>query len=132
MFDTFEYAKKLREAGVNEKQVEAQVSGLRDLVYERLVTKEDLANVKTALKLDIDRVETALKSDIDRVETTLKADIRELETNINSKFEHVDARFERIDSKFANLEQKIETSMYRAVFIIIGSIATGIAILKYF
>ena len=41
-FDTLAYAKRLKEAGVPERQAEVQAEAMADLVEERLVTKRDL------------------------------------------------------------------------------------------
>ena len=42
MFDTLTYAKKLKEAGVPERQAEVQAETLSEIIGERLVTKEHL------------------------------------------------------------------------------------------
>jgi len=42
IFDTLQYVKKLKEAGVPEKQAEVQAEALHEIIDERLATKEDL------------------------------------------------------------------------------------------
>lgn len=41
-FDTLQYAKKLIEAGVSEKQAEIQAEALRELIDDKLATKQDI------------------------------------------------------------------------------------------
>lgn len=41
-FDTLAYTKRLKGAGVPEKQAEIQAEAMAELVNDRLVTKEDL------------------------------------------------------------------------------------------
>ncbi|MBF0435750.1 MAG: hypothetical protein HQL77_10300 [Magnetococcales bacterium] len=45
-FDTHAYVKKLREAGVDERQAEVQAEALVGLVEDRLATKRDIAELK--------------------------------------------------------------------------------------
>ena len=42
-FDTLAYAKKLKVAGVPEKQAEVQAEAFAEIIEERLATKQDLA-----------------------------------------------------------------------------------------
>ena len=42
LFDTLSYSKKLKEAGVPEKQAEVQAEALAEIVNDRIVTKEFL------------------------------------------------------------------------------------------
>ena len=46
VFDTLAYAKKLREAGVPEKQAEVQAEALAEIADEKLATKEDIRELK--------------------------------------------------------------------------------------
>jgi cell shape-determining protein MreC len=41
-FDTLQYAKKLIEAGVSEQQAEIQAEALRELIDDKLATKQDI------------------------------------------------------------------------------------------
>jgi coiled-coil family 90 protein len=70
-FDTLIQAKRLREAGFDEKQAEALTTVLRDAVKpfdtSELATKADLAALSVATKADI----AALKADL----AALKADV---------------------------------------------------------
>ena len=48
-FDTLAYARRLKEAGVDEAQAEAHAEAVRDAVTEGVATKADLANLETRL-----------------------------------------------------------------------------------
>lgn len=45
-FDTLMYAKKLREAGFNEKQAEIQAEALKEIIQDNLATKKDIHELK--------------------------------------------------------------------------------------
>ena len=71
-FDTYTAAKRLREAGFDERQAEAAVSMVRDAAgadREQLATKADLAEVRA----DLAALETRLRADL-----ATKADLAEL------------------------------------------------------
>ena len=57
IFDTLMYAKKLREAGVPEKQAEVQAEALREIMENNLATKSDLKEVETKLEAKIRELE---------------------------------------------------------------------------
>lgn len=75
-FDTHAYVKRLKAAGFNEAQAEAQADlqseVLSSLVTEKLATKEDMAGLKNEMKLEISELRNELKSDIARVEHETK------------------------------------------------------------
>ena len=51
VFDTLAYAKKLREAGVPEKQAEVQAEALAEIADEKLATKDDIEKLKKDILL---------------------------------------------------------------------------------
>ena len=53
MFDTFAFAQKLREAGFNDKQVEAVTNGLHDIAMANVATKDDLRDLENRLTIKI-------------------------------------------------------------------------------
>ena len=62
-FDTLAYVKTLRDAGVEEKQAEAQATALATVLKSGagdLATGRDLTELRTLIKQDIDRVEAKL------------------------------------------------------------------------
>lgn len=50
-FDTLGYAKRLRDAGMNQKTAEAHAEAARDFIMAELVTKTDLAAALDTLTL---------------------------------------------------------------------------------
>jgi len=52
-FDTLAYAKKLKAAGFTEQQAEVQAEALKDIIGERLATKQDLTELEMRLKHDL-------------------------------------------------------------------------------
>ena len=50
IFDTLMYAKKLRKAGVPEKQAEAQAEALKEIIETNLATKLDIRELKAEIK----------------------------------------------------------------------------------
>ena len=88
MFDTLTYAKKLREAGVPEKQAEVQAETLSEIIESNLATKTDVENIRrdmkeleTSLKRDMKAIEAALKVDIDLI----RRDMKEMELKLEGK-----------------------------------------------
>jgi hypothetical protein len=70
VFDTLQYAKKLREAGFTEQQAEVQAEAMAELVDDKLATKQDIF---------------ALKRDIEELRAELKRDMKELEYRLTIK-----------------------------------------------
>jgi predicted phage-related endonuclease len=66
-FDTLAYSKKLRAAGVPEKQAEVQAEAFAEIIEERLATKQDIV----LLQRDIKTLETDLKRDMKEMEMRL-------------------------------------------------------------
>jgi hypothetical protein len=59
-FDTLMYAKKLREAGVPEKQAEIQAEALKEIIENNLATKDDLSGMSEKLQIQIKELEYKL------------------------------------------------------------------------
>ena len=75
-FDTYAAAKRLRDAGFDERQAEAAVSMVRDAAgadREQLATKADLAEVRA----DLAALETRLRADL-----ATKADLETLRSEL--------------------------------------------------
>ena len=75
-FDTYAAAKRLRDAGFDERQAEAAVSMVRDAAgadREQLATKADLAEVRA----DLATLETRLRADL-----ATKADLETLRSEM--------------------------------------------------
>ena len=66
-FDTLAYVKTLREAGVDEKQAEAQAAALATVLKSGstdLATQRDIESLRTDLKRDTELLRAELKKDI--------------------------------------------------------------------
>jgi hypothetical protein len=59
-FDTLMYAKKLREAGVPEKQAEIQAEALKEIIENNLATKADLNSMSEKLQTHMKELEYKL------------------------------------------------------------------------
>ena len=70
-FDTLAYARRLKEAGVDEAQAEAHAEAVRDAITEDVATKADIARVedKMATKADL----ATLRADVYRALPALGA-----------------------------------------------------------
>ena len=73
VFDTLEYASRLKRAGFTEQQAEAQVQALAAVVNDNLATRQGLDDLAT--KQDL----LALKNDLAALKQEVKHDMRDLE-----------------------------------------------------
>ena len=63
-FDTLPYIKKLRKAGVPDKQAEVHVEVTTDIMKNHIATKDDLQNLKASIHCDMNNLKSELKQDI--------------------------------------------------------------------
>jgi hypothetical protein len=84
-FDTLKFANTLKEAGVPDKQAEAQAKAQRESFAEALdsnvVTRTDIARLDSNLKADMARLEAATKADI----ALVRADMQAMELRLTIK-----------------------------------------------
>ncbi|MBF0434970.1 MAG: hypothetical protein HQL77_06300 [Magnetococcales bacterium] len=92
-FDTHAYVKKLREAGVNERQAEVQAEALVELVEDRLATKRDFAD----LKKDIEKIRADLQRDIKELDAKTEIRLKELDTKAETRFKETDAKLKELE-----------------------------------
>jgi hypothetical protein len=59
-FDTLAYVKKLKSAGVPEKQAEIQAETFAEILEERVATKQDLKELELALKHDLANIKAEI------------------------------------------------------------------------
>lgn len=59
-FDTLAYSKRLKAAGVPEKQAEVQAEAFAEIIEERLATKQDLKELENTLRRDMKELEMRL------------------------------------------------------------------------
>jgi predicted phage-related endonuclease len=70
-FDTLAYTKKLKAAGVPEKQAEVQAETFAEIIEERIATKHDIELPRRDMK----EMEIELKRDMKELELRLKHDL---------------------------------------------------------
>lgn len=68
VFDSLAYFEKMKDAGFTEKQARVQTEALREIVEDRLATKNDLAGLEKAMKADIANVEMRLVNEMQKLE----------------------------------------------------------------
>ena len=78
-FDTLTYARRLKEAGVPEKQAEAMADATRDLVSQDVASKADIAAVKTDI--------AAVRSDLANLEQRIKSELAALDQRFTAAIE---------------------------------------------
>ncbi|MBF0143514.1 MAG: DUF1640 domain-containing protein [Magnetococcales bacterium] len=92
-FDTLKFVRRLRDAGVEERQAEAFSDAFRevqDAQLEELATREDFAELKgeiAGLREDIERLEESTKKEFKRQEESTKRDLKELEIRMEATTE---------------------------------------------
>ncbi|PZN70536.1 MAG: hypothetical protein DM484_28325 [Candidatus Methylumidiphilus alinenensis] len=70
-FDTLKYAKRLKDAGIPEKQAEAEAEALAEALevnLKELATKDDLTREAALLRRDMNELEVSLKRDMREME----------------------------------------------------------------
>ena len=77
-FDTLAYANKLKEAGVPDKQAEAQCAALVELFDYQAATKKDLQESESRLRHDLD----GLRHDLKESESRLNEKISEIKFDL--------------------------------------------------
>lgn len=77
-FNALKYVEELRKAGMPEKQAEAQIRVLNEVVDSELASKRDVETVRKELKRDIKELELKIET----VHEELKRDIKELELRL--------------------------------------------------
>ena len=77
-FNALKYVEELRNAGMPEKQAEAQIRVLNEVVDSELASKQNVETVREELKRDIKELELKIET----VREELKRDIKELELRL--------------------------------------------------
>ena len=136
-FDTLVQAKRLQEAGFNEKQAEALTGVLRDAVKpfdtSELATKADIAVLSAtqadlASKADLAALKddvTALKADLAALSAATKADLAATNANVAALKSDLSAR---IAETKADLGAKIAETKAELLQWIVGLIAGAVVV----
>lgn len=115
LFDTLAYANKLKNAGVPDKQAEAQSEALAHIFDYKAATKKDLQEMDIHLSAKI----TALDIKIDNKVT-------ELNSKIDTKFSEVSSK---IESKISELKVEIANMKSDVLKWVIGLLLAQSALL---
>ncbi|MBF0131383.1 MAG: DUF1640 domain-containing protein [Magnetococcales bacterium] len=135
-FDTYAYVKKLRDAGVDERQAAIQAEALVNLVEDRLTTKQDLAGAESSLRRDIKELDVKIES----FRLELKRDIKELDVKIESfrlelkrDIKELDVKIESIRSELKRdikeLEQRMVIKLGSLMVVAVGVVAALVKLL---
>ena len=128
-FDTLTYARRLKEAGVDETQAEAHAEAVRDAVTEGVATKDDVA----ALKADLDRGLAAVKADVVRLEDKMatKEDVAALRAELKADMADLKAELKADVAELKTDVANLETRLVRFVFAAAaGQVALIVGLLK--
>ena len=110
-FDTLSYARRLKEAGVDERQAEAHAEAVRDAITQGAASKVDLDKGLADLKAYIDKGLTAVGNRMDSLE---------------SRMANLETRMDGMASK-ADLDKGLAALETRMAFRFVG-IAVGIVL----
>jgi hypothetical protein len=100
------YARRLREAGVNEQQAEAHAQALAAAMTDTLATKQDLREMSSRIDARFDQIVTAFGARFDQVVAAFDARFDQVVAAFDSRFANVDSRFANVDSRFANVDSR--------------------------
>jgi hypothetical protein len=140
IFDTLQYANKLKAVGVPEKQAEVQAETMVEIISNNLATKQDLELVKSELKRDIlatnqnlELVKSELKRDIlatnqnlELVRSELKRDILATNQNLELVKKEIDLKIELSKNE---LKQNLKELELRMTVKLGGLMVCGLSIL---
>ena len=138
-FDTLSYARRLKDAGVDDVQAEAHAEAVRDAITEGVATKADIARLEdkmngmatkadladlradfatletnldkrfAALETDFDRRHAALEADFDKRHAALGADLDRRHAALGADLDKLEAR---VDKRMAALETRLVRNVY--------------------
>ena len=129
--DTLKIARRLKEAGLDERQAETIADVFREsreLDFSLLATKADLADLRNATKAEIAELRSAtmaelaeLRSEVDLRFTTLQA---ETDRRLAVLQAEMDRRFAGVEGKIAALQAEIASLKW-----MVGGVGFGILLL---
>ena len=76
-FDTLQYAKKLEGVGLTSEQAEVHAEAIKNLIDDKLATKDDLYHLEKATKDNFNHLEKATKDNLHHLEERLMAFVNE-------------------------------------------------------
>ena len=146
-FDTLKYSKRLKDAGVPDKQAEAEVEALAealevnlkdlptkdDLTRETGLLRRDLKELESSLKRDMKELESSLKRDIKELEGSQKRDLKELETSLKHDLTESESRLkhenELMRLEMRDIERRMTIKLGGLMVVAVGAVATLVKLL---
>ncbi len=95
VFNAFKYVEVLKDAGVPDKQAQAQVRILNEILESNLATKQDVEIIKrdiAEIKRDIEGLRQATKQDIEELRQDTKRDIERLRQDTKRDLKELEQR----------------------------------------
>ena len=128
-FDTQKAVKEFKEGGFNDKQAEAVVTTMNDVMSQNFATKADLF----VLKGDLDKAKVDLEQTIEKVRSDLEKSIEKLRTDLEQSIEKLRTDLEQsIEKLRTDLEQKIADkfeTLYRHLWVMgIGIVLANVTL----
>ena len=135
-FDTLKYSKRLKDAGVSDKQAEAEAEALAEALevnLKDLPTKDDLTRETGLLRRDLKELETSLKRDIKELEGSQKRDLKELETSLKHDLTESESRLkhenELMRLEMRDIERRMTIKLGGLMVVAVGAVATLVKLL---
>ena len=146
-FDTLKYSKRLKDAGVPDKQAEAEVEALAealevnlkdlptkdDLTRETGLLRRDLKELESSLKRDMKELESSLKRDIKELEGSQKRDLKELETSLKHDLTESESRLKHENGlmrlEMRDIERRMTIKLGGLMVVAVGAVATLVKLL---
>ena len=118
-FNTLQFATKLKEAGLPEKQAEVLANSFGEVLQvnlKDLVTEQQLNKAVSDLKQEISQTRQELKQDIAQVKQELKQDLKSVETRLDAK---IDISISKLTSEIQLLKWMTGTMFAGVIAILI-------------
>lgn len=136
IFDTLQYANRLKAVGVPEKQAEAHAEMTAQIIDDKLATKNDLERTRLGLQTDMERVRSELKKDMEQIRSELKRDMEQIRSELKRDMEQIRSELkleiklseERTNKNIAQMGYKIIVGLGGSLG---GMIAVGITVLGF-
>ncbi len=119
-FNAFKYVENLREAGVPDKQAEAHLRVLHDIVESNLATKRDIKELEQKMELEINEVKRDIKEFEQKMEleiNEIKRDIQELKNELKRDIKELE---QKIEFNIKELEQRMTIKLGALIVVTIG------------
>ena len=124
-FDTLKYSKRLKDAGVPEKQAEVEAEALAEVLEIRLrdlATKDDIQTLRDEIKA----LDERLSGKINALDEKLSGKISALDEKLSGKINTLE---ERLGDKMTLLEQRMTIKLGGLMVVSVGAVATLVKLL---